>query len=313
MTESVHQNSWVQKLRAGLRHSSGRLGAGLFNLFGAGEKLDATKLEGLEELLIAADLGVSTAAALVGTLSENSTGQTLSALEMRDSLVIQITALLRPYARSLLIDHTHCPHCVLVIGVNGSGKTTTIGKLAKAESEAGRNVILAAGDLFRAAAIQQLCVWGERINVPVVTQPPGSDAASLAFSALQKAQAEQRDLLLIDTAGRLHNKVDLMAELQKITRVLGKLDPKAPHDVVLVLDATIGQNSLAQVEAFQALIPVTGLVLTKLDGSAKGGVLVSLTQKTQLPIFAIGVGEGADDLRPFDPQAYAQGLLGVTK
>ena len=200
---------------------------------------------------------------------------------------------------------------VLVVGVNGTGKTTTIGKMAKSFTDDGRRVVLAAGDTFRAAAVEQLKIWGERSGCPVVAGNPGADAAGLAFDALQRAQQEQADLLLIDTAGRLHNKADLMAELAKIVRVLQKLDPDAPQDCLLVLDATTGQNALSQVETFQEMVPITGLVVTKLDGTAKGGVLIALAEKFGIPVRAVGVGESADDLRPFDAGAFARGLMGL--
>jgi len=211
----------------------------------------------------------------------------------------------------LRIDPAKKPFVILVVGVNGSGKTTTIGKLARQYRDAGQNVILAAGDTFRAAAVEQLQVWGERAGCPVVTRPTGSDAAGLAYDALARAREDGADLLLIDTAGRLHNKADLMAELQKIVRVLKKIDAEAPHAVLLVLDATVGQNAHAQAEVFRAMVGVTGIVMTKLDGTAKGGVLVSLAEKYGIPIHAIGVGESADDLRPFEARAYAHSLLGL--
>jgi fused signal recognition particle receptor len=226
-------------------------------------------------------------------------------------LADEVVRLVERVQRPLRIDPDKKPFVVLVVGVNGSGKTTTIGKLAKQYRDAGRSVILAAGDTFRAAAVEQLQIWGDRAGCPVLTRPPGSDAAGLAYDALEKAREEGADILLIDTAGRLHNKTDLMAELQKIVRVLKKVDPAAPHAVLLVLDATVGQNAHAQAEIFRDMIGVTGIVMTKLDGTAKGGVLVSLAEKYGIPIHLIGIGESAEDLRPFEARAYARSLVGL--
>ena len=230
---------------------------------------------------------------------------------MRAALAGTIAAILEPVARPLALDAAHRPHVVLVVGVNGTGKTTTIGKLAKAWRDQGKSVMLAACDTFRAAAIEQLEAWGERAGCPVITRAPGADAAGLAFDALREAQARAADALIVDTAGRLHNKAELMAELEKIRRALNKIDPGAPHDCVLVLDATVGQNAHAQVETFGRLVDVTGLVGTKLDGTARGGVLVALAQRFGLPVFAVGVGEGVDDLRPFEARAFARALMGL--
>jgi fused signal recognition particle receptor len=226
-------------------------------------------------------------------------------------LAAEIAALLAPAAQPLALDPAHRPHVVLVVGVNGSGKTTTIGKLAKLFRDDGKKVMLAAGDTFRAAGVEQLKIWGERVGAPVVARETGADAAGLAFDALERARKENVDLLIVDTAGRLHNRADLMAELEKIIRVLKKLDPTAPHSCLLVLDATVGQNAHAQVETFRAITNVTGLVVTKLDGTAKGGVLVALAERFKLPVHAIGVGEQADDLRPFAAQDFARSLLGL--
>jgi len=305
------KQSWFARLRAALARSSSRIGDGIAGIFGRGGRLDEDALEELEDLLIGADLGVGPAAKLAAALGQERLGKDVTAEEVRGLLAERIAAILEPVAKPLQPDPARKPHVVLVVGVNGSGKTTTIGKLAKAQVDAGRKVVLAAGDTFRAAAVEQLKIWGERTGAPVIARDQGADAAGLAFDALKHAQEQGADLLLIDTAGRLHNKGDLMSELQKISRVLGKLDPTAPHDVVLVLDATIGQNALVQVQTFQDLTKVSGLVLTKLDGSAKGGVLVALAEKTGLPVHAVGVGEGADDLRPFDPMAFAEGLVGT--
>ncbi|MEX0760363.1 MAG: signal recognition particle-docking protein FtsY [Tistlia sp.] len=304
------RRSWFRRLREGLSHSSTRLGSGITAIF-TKRKLDEAAIEELEELLISADLGVQAAARLTAEFSRTRFGKEVSDQEVRGALAAQIATLLEPVARPFQPDPAHRPHVVLVVGVNGSGKTTTIGKLAKRLGEDGHKVVLAAGDTFRAAAIEQLQIWGERIGCTVVARAQGADAAGLAYDALEQARREAADILLIDTAGRLHNKAGLMAELQKVIRVLKKLDPEAPHDVMLVLDATTGQNALQQVATFRELVNVTGLVVTKLDGSAKGGVLVALAEAQGLPVHAVGVGEGADDLRPFSAEAFAKGLLGV--
>ena len=306
----MSEGGWFSRLKAGLARSSGRLGSGITGIF-TKRKLDDAALEELEDLLISADLGVATAGKLTAALAKQSFDKTVEAEEVQSSLAEQIAGLLEPVARPLAPDPGHRPHVVLVVGVNGSGKTTTIGKLAKLWRAEGRSVMIAAGDTFRAAAIEQLQVWGERAGCEVVARQPGADAAGLAYEALERARSEGQELLLIDTAGRLHNKADLMAELQKIVRVLRKLDEGAPHDCLLVLDATTGQNALRQVATFKELIAVTGLVVTKLDGSAKGGVLVALAEQHGLPVHAIGVGEGAGDLRPFAARDYARSLVGL--
>ncbi len=267
-------------------------------------------LESLEELLIAADMGVDTSLKLAARMAEGRFGRRLGAREIKAALAAEITAVLEPVARPMPI-YQKRPQVVLVVGVNGSGKTTTIGKLASQFRAAGKMVVIAAGDTFRAAAVEQLQIWGERAGVPVMTAPQGSDPASLAFDAMARAEAEGADLLLIDTAGRLQNREDLMAELAKIVRVIRKRDPDAPHNTLLVLDATTGQNALIQVEIFQKIADVTGLVMTKLDGTAKGGVLVALADRFGLPIHAIGVGEAIDDLAPFDPEEFAAALTGL--
>ncbi len=272
--------------------------------------LDDTMLESLEDLLIASDMGVDTAMRVTANLSESHFGRRLSVDEIKQLLAREIARVLEPVARPLPI-YPKKPQVVLVVGVNGSGKTTTIGKLAAQFRDAGKSVIIAAGDTFRAAAVEQLQVWGERAGVPVMTAPEGSDPASLAFDAMTRAEADGADLLLIDTAGRLQNRADLMEELAKIVRVIRKKDPEAPHNTLLVLDATTGQNALSQVETFRDLADVTGLVMTKLDGTAKGGVLVALADKFALPIHAIGVGEQIDDLAPFDPEEFARALTGT--
>lgn len=272
--------------------------------------MDDAMLESLEEVLIGADMGVQTAARVAANIAEGRFGKRISTTELRSALADEITRIMTPVAKPLPL-YASKPQVVLVVGVNGSGKTTTIGKLASQFKAAGKSVIIAAGDTFRAAAVEQLQVWGSRAGVPVLTAPEGSDPASLAFDALTRARAEGVDLLMIDTAGRLQNRQDLMEELSKIVRVLRKVDPTAPHNTLLVLDATTGQNALNQVEIFRKIADVSGLVMTKLDGTAKGGVLVALADKFGLPIHAVGVGEQIDDLAPFDPEDFARALVGT--
>jgi len=273
--------------------------------------VDDEMLETLEDLLIRADMGVETAARVTANIAEGRFGRRISARELREALAGEVARILEPVAKPLPI-YPRRPQVVLVVGVNGSGKTTTIGKLASQFRAAGKKVVIAAGDTFRAAAVEQLQVWGKRADVPVLTAAQGSDPASLAYDALSQAQRDGADLLLIDTAGRLQNRQDLMEELAKIVRVLRKVDPDAPHNTLLVLDATTGQNALAQVEVFRKIADVTGLVMTKLDGTARGGVLVALADKFGLPIHAIGVGEQIDDLAPFDPEDFARALVGAS-
>lgn len=288
----------------------------LGRLFGAGEEaaprreLDDAMLESLEDLLIQADMGVDTALRVSANIAEGRFGKKISAPELRAALASEVARIMTPVARPLPL-YPNRPQVVLVVGVNGSGKTTTIGKLASQFKAAGKSVVIAAGDTFRAAAVEQLQVWGSRAGVPVMTAPEGSDPASLAFDAFTRARAEGADLLMIDTAGRLQNRADLMEELAKIVRVLRKVDPTAPHNTLLVLDATTGQNAVTQVEIFRKIADVSGLVMTKLDGTAKGGVLVALADKFGLPIHAIGVGEQIDDLAPFDPEDFARALVGL--
>ena len=272
--------------------------------------LDDDMLEQLEELLISSDMGVDIAVRITANLAEGRFGKKLSTADMKFALVQEIVRVMEPVARPLPI-YEKTPQVILVVGVNGSGKTTTIGKLASQFKKSGKSVMIAAGDTFRAAAVEQLKVWGERAGVPVLTAPQGSDPASLAFDAMKKAEADGTDLLMIDTAGRLQNRTDLMEELSKIVRVIQKKDPSAPHNTLLVLDATTGQNTVNQVEVFQKLADVSGLIMTKLDGTAKGGVLVSLADKFALPIHAIGVGEQIDDLDAFDPKDFAEALTGA--
>jgi fused signal recognition particle receptor len=309
-TGAGERKGWLARLRAGLARSSRRLGDGIVGIFRRG-RVDAEALEQLEELLIAADLGPHTAATLAGKLAEQRFEAGVTPEAVRDALAQQIADMVAPVATPLAPDPAHRPHVVLVVGVNGSGKTTTIGKLAKQLRAAGQSVMLAAGDTFRAAAVEQLKVWGERSGCPVIAGAEGTDPAAIAYTAHEAARAQGVDVLLVDTAGRLHNKANLMAQLQKVVRVLGKQDETAPHDCVLVLDATTGQNAHSQVETFREMVQVSGLILTKLDGSARGGVLVALAERFGLPVHAIGVGEGADDLRPFQPRDFADSLLGI--
>jgi len=299
---------WLGRLRRGLGRSSAKLTTGIGDMFNR-RKLDDDALEDLEELLITADLGLPTASRLTRALADARFGQEVTSEEVRTVLADEVAKVLAPAAQTIAIHEAHRPHVVLVCGVNGSGKTTTIAKLARMFRSVGLDVMLAAGDTFRAAAIEQLQIWGERIGCPVIARAEGSDAASLAFEAYQEAKARGCHVLLIDTAGRLHNKAHLMAELQKMARVLKKVDEQAPHDCILVLDATVGQNAHAQVDVFREMVNVTGLVVTKLDGSAKGGVVVALAEKFGLPVYAIGVGEGMDDMRAFEARAYARSLL----
>ncbi|MBI4184258.1 MAG: signal recognition particle-docking protein FtsY [Proteobacteria bacterium] len=301
---------WLARLKAGLGRSSARLSQGIAALL-VRRRLDAATLEELEELLISADLGAATAARLVADLARGRFEREVTPEEVKEALAEAVARILAPHAVALRPDPARKPFAILVVGVNGSGKTTTIGKLAKRFREEGRSVMLAAGDTFRAAAVEQLKVWGERTAAPVIAREPGADAAGLAFAALAEARARGIDVLLIDTAGRLQNKADLMAELAKIVRVLKKQDPEAPHAALLVLDATVGQNAHAQVEVFRDMTGISGLVVTKLDGTAKGGVVVALAERFGLPIHAVGVGEGADDLRPFDARAFARNLMGL--
>ncbi len=307
---SEEKRSWLSRLRGGLSKSTQRVTESITSIF-TKKKLDQATLGELEDALIQADLGVAVAARLVQKLGKERFGKEVTDEDVRAAFAEDIAEILQPVARPLAIDPARKPHVVLVVGVNGSGKTTTIAKLAHLLKGEGRKVMLAAGDTFRAAAVEQLKVWGERAGVPVVARETGADAAGLAFEALQRATAEGCDVLLIDTAGRLHNKTNLMEELAKMVRVIRKLDEAAPHSCLLVLDATTGQNAHAQVETFLSLSPVDALVVTKLDGSAKGGVLVALAEKFKLPVVAIGIGEGIDDLRPFEARSFARGLMGL--
>ena len=307
---SHEDRDWISRLKSGLSRSSGKISGGISDLF-TKKKLDQATLDGLEEILITGDLGIETASKLSQTISEQKYDKDISAEDVRSILADEVGKILKPVALPLIVDRTQKPFVVLFCGVNGSGKTTTIGKLANQFRSEGNSVILAAGDTFRAAAVEQLNVWGERANAPVVAGNPGTDAASLAYGALERAIAEEVDVLLIDTAGRLQNRKDLMAELEKIVRVLKKLDDSAPHATLLVMDATIGQNAHNQVQTFKTTVDISGLVITKLDGSAKGGVVVALAEKFGLPIHAVGVGENIEDLRPFRASQFAQSLMGL--
>ncbi|HEX3674548.1 MAG TPA: signal recognition particle-docking protein FtsY [Rhizomicrobium sp.] len=298
-----------EKLKTGLARSTGALGESIGGIF-TKKKLDAASVEQLEEALIRADLGAGLAKRLAGAVAKGRYDKEVSDADVREILANEITAVLKPIEKPLVVDGAHKPFVVLVAGVNGTGKTTTIGKMAKRLAQDGHKIVLAAGDTFRAAAIEQLQVWGRRTGAEVVSGAAGGDAAGLAFDALAKARQTGADVLLIDTAGRLQNKAGLMAELEKIARVVKKLDASAPHAVLLVLDATTGQNALSQVEAFKSAVPLTGLVMTKLDGTAKGGILVALADKFGLPVHYIGVGEGEDDLQPFDAASFAKALTG---
>ena len=309
-SQPAPRQGWLARMRSGLTRSSSKIGGGITGIF-TRRKLDDETLEELEELLISADLGPATAARLTAEFARSRFGKEVSPDEVRLALADQVARILEPVAKPISVDAAHKPQVVLVVGVNGAGKTTTIGKLAKQWKDDGRNVFLAAGDTFRAAAIGQLQVWGNRAHVPVLTRDQGSDAAALAFDAYTLCQAQGIEVLLIDTAGRLQNKQGLMEELRKIVRVLSKRDPDAPHQTLLVLDATTGQNAHAQVEAFREMVNVTGLIVTKLDGSARGGVLVALADRFGLPVHAIGVGEGIEDLQPFNAQEFARSLMGV--
>ncbi len=305
------KKGWLARLKEGLSKSSSRLTDGIADIF-TKRKLDDEALEALEELLIAADLGPVTAAKMTAELARTRFGKEITPDEVKSALAAEVTKIVAPIAQPLTIDMTLKPHVILLVGVNGTGKTTTIGKLARQFRDEGKSVMLAAGDTFRAAAVSQLKIWGERTGcAAVISRETGADAAGLAYDALERARAEGVDVLLIDTAGRLQNKTGLMDELRKIVRVIKKVDETAPHTTLLTLDATTGQNAHSQVEVFRDMVNVSGLILTKLDGSARGGVLVSLAEKFKLPVHAIGVGEGVYDLRPFDADAFAKSLMGL--
>ncbi len=303
------KRGWLSRLTTGLAKTSSRLSEGITALF-TKKKLDAATLEELEDLLIQADLGVETASEVTDALAQGRVDREVTPEEVRALLAHKITEILGPVAQPLAIDPARRPHVILVVGVNGAGKTTTIGKLAQRFRGEGKAVVLAAGDTFRAAAIDQLKVWGERTGAPVHAREVGADAAGLGYDALVAAREANADVLLMDTAGRLQNKSDLMGELAKIVRVMRKVDETAPHDVLLVLDATTGQNAMKQVEVFREIAGVTGLVMTKLDGTARGGILVAISARHRLPVHAIGVGEGIDDLRAFAADDFARAVVG---
>jgi fused signal recognition particle receptor len=305
----MSETSWLDRMRSGFRRTSDRFGENLTGLWGKAA-LDESSLDELEEGLIASDLGPATAAKIRARLAGEQFPLGVTEDQVRRVIAQELEAILAPVAKPLDIHAFPRPQVILVVGVNGSGKTTTIAKLAHLFLEQDYSVLLAAGDTFRAAAIEQLRIWADRIGVPIITGPEGGDSSAIVFDGVKKATAEGIDVLIVDTAGRLQNKKHLMDELAKIRKVLGRLNPAAPHDVVLVLDATTGQNALAQIDVFREVAGVTGLVMTKLDGTARGGVMVAAADKYRMPIHAIGLGEGINDLRPFDPAEVAQAIAG---
>lgn len=311
-TTTVEKKGWFSRLKDGLSRSTSKITDGITGIF-TKRRLDDAALEELEEVLITADLGPSVAARLTAELGRTRFGKEVAEEEIRAVFADQIADILRPIAQPLQIDRARRPMVIMMVGVNGTGKTTTIGKLASAWRASGLNVTIAAGDTFRAAAVEQLEIWGKRAGVPVITGKPGGDPSGLAYGALEQAKADGADILLIDTAGRLQNKDGLMAELQKINRVLGKLDSQAPDATILVLDATTGQNAHSQVEIFKQMVDISGLIVTKLDGSARGGVLVALAERFGLPVHAIGVGEAIEDLQPFEAEGFARSLMGINE
>ena len=307
--QSAEKQSWWQRLSGGLKRTSASIGGAVTDLV-AKRRLDQAMLDEIEEVLIRADLGVESAARIAAAVGEGRYDKSITADEVKAVVAAEVEKVLTPVAKPLLIGAGK-PFVTLVVGVNGSGKTTTIGKLAAKFRAEGRSVLLAAGDTFRAAAIDQLNIWGGRSGASVIARAPGADAAGLAFDALTQARGEEVDVLLVDTAGRLQNKAVLMDELQKIVRVMKKVDPAVPHAVLLVLDATVGQNALSQVEVFRDIAGVTGLVMTKLDGTARGGILVAIAAKYGLPVHFIGVGESIDDLAPFSAKDFARAIAGI--
>jgi fused signal recognition particle receptor len=306
----TQSRSWLQRLKQGLSRSSGSLTSGIAGLF-TKAKLDRATIDDLEDLLIQADLGLETARRITERIAKERYDKSISPEEVRAVIADEVAKVLAPLATPLPPDASHKPHVILMVGVNGTGKTTTIGKLAHAFRNQGLSVMMAAGDTFRAAAVEQLQVWGERVGAEVVTTKLGGDPAGLAFDALKRAKAEGIDVLLVDTAGRLQNKAHLMEELAKVVRVIRKLEPGAPHDTVLVLDATTGQNALSQVSTFREVAEISGLIMTKLDGTARGGILVACAEKFGLPIHAVGVGEGIEDLQAFDAESFARLIAGL--
>ena len=302
--------SWLKRLTDGLKKSSASATSQLTGIF-TGKKINADTMESLEEALISADLGVAASSKIVQELAKKYDGKSGDQDELLDALAVAISNILKPLQKQLLVSDTYHPHIMMLVGVNGSGKTTTAGKLARRFSQQGKKVVLVAADTFRAAAIEQLKGWAERSSVDILSAERGADPAALVYQSIEKARQQKADLILIDTAGRLQNRTELMEELAKIVRVIKKLVPEAPHDSLIVLDGTVGQNSISQVKAFQEVSAITGLIMTKLDGSARGGALVALAEEFELPIHLIGVGETAEDLQDFNANAYARALLGL--
>ena len=302
--------SWLKRLTDGLKKTSASATSQLTGIF-TGKKINADTLESLEEALISADLGVSASSKIVQELAKKYDGKSGDQDELLDALAGSISNILKPLQMQLLVSDTYHPHIMMLVGVNGSGKTTTAGKLARRFSQQGKKVVLVAADTFRAAAIEQLKGWAVRSSVDILSAERGADPAALVYQSIEKARQQKADLILIDTAGRLQNRTELMEELAKIVRVIKKLVPEAPHDSLIVLDGTVGQNSISQLKAFQEVSAITGLIMTKLDGSARGGALVALAEEFELPIHLIGVGETAEDLQDFNANAYARALLGL--
>ena len=302
--------SWLKRLTDGLKKSSASATSQLTGIF-TGKKINADTMESLEEALISADLGVAASNKIVQELAKKYDGKSGDQDELLDALAVAISNILKPLQKQLLVSDTYHPHIMMLVGVNGSGKTTTAGKLARRFSQQGKKVVLVAADTFRAAAIEQLKGWAERSSVDILSAERGADPAALVYQSIEKARQQKADLILIDTAGRLQNRTELMEELAKIVRVIKKLVPEAPHDSLIVLDGTVGQNSISQLKAFQDVSAITGLIMTKLDGSARGGALVALAEEFELPIHLIGVGETAEDLQDFNADAYARALLGL--
>ena len=303
--------SWLKKLTEGLKKTSSSAKSKLSGIF-VGKKIDANTMESLEEALISSDLGVSASQKIVKEFEKNYSGKTSDQEELLEALSKSISNILEPLEKELIVSDDHHPHIMMLVGVNGSGKTTTAGKLAKRFSQQGKKVILVAADTFRAAAIEQLKGWAEKTSVELISAERGADPAAIVYQSIEKARIQKTDLILIDTAGRLQNRIELMEELAKIIRVIKKLEPEAPHDSLIVLDGTVGQNALSQLKAFLDVAAITGLIMTKLDGSARGGVLVALAEEFGLPIHLIGVGETAEDLQDFNAIAYSRALLGLT-
>jgi fused signal recognition particle receptor len=302
--------SWLKRLTDGLKKSSASATSQLKGIF-TGKKINADTMESLEEALISADLGVAASSKIVQELAKKYDGKSGDQDELLNALAVAISNILKPLQKQLLVSDTYHPHIMMLVGVNGSGKTTTAGKLARRFSQQGKKVVLVAADTFRAAAIEQLKGWAERSSVDILSAERGADPAALVYQSIEKARQQKADLILIDTAGRLQNRTELMEELAKIVRVIKKLVPEAPHDSLIVLDGTVGQNSISQLKAFQDVSAITGIIMTKLDGSARGGALVALAEEFELPIHLIGVGETAEDLQDFNADAYARALLGL--